>query len=125
MLTTQQESALDDIGASMCNWIKMLRTQKAKPGHVQTQTDETIMYNMEIVIGDLLALKQSLSTPVPPVADNAHYHDYALGLLDKAEMAVSALSRKLDLDCGEAHPRAVRVNDTLTRFAEMREHWMK
>ncbi len=125
MLTREQECTLDEIGASMCNWLKMLRAQKAKPGHVQTATDETILYNIEIVMGDLLKLKQDMRGLVPPVADTREYHDYALGLLDSVDQAVASLSHKLDMERGEIHYRSLAVNDTLNRLVAVRERWMK
>ena len=125
MLTTHQEAKFDEIGASMCNWLRMLRAQKAKPGHVQTETDEVILYNMEIVIGDLLALKQSMQSLVPGVTDNISYHNYCLSLLDATDNAVCALSSKLDREQGEDSPRALLVNDTLSRLADVRENWMR
>lgn len=123
-MTRSQEAAIDEIGATMSNWIRMLRAQKEKPGHVQTQTDEVIMYNMEIVIGDLLKLKQDMRGPVPPVDDTRAYHDYCLSLLDGVDLAVSALSHKLDKERGEAHPRSLAVNDTLTGLSGVRRNWM-
>jgi len=125
MLTAQQECTLDEIGACMSNWLQMLRAQKAKPGHVQTQTDEIITYNMEIVIGDLLKLKQDMRGPVPTVDDTREYHDYCLSLLTNVDMAVSALSHKLDTERGETHKRSLAVNDTLTALSGVRRNWMK
>lgn len=123
-MNKEQECALDEIGACMCNWLQMLRAQKAKPGHVQTATDETILYNMEIVIGDLLKVKQDMRGPIPPVDDTREYHDYCLSLLSNADLAVSALSHKLDTERGETHPRSLAVNDTLTALAGVRRNWM-
>lgn len=123
-MTRSQEATIDEIGATMSNWLRMLRAQKERPGHVQTQTDEVIIYNMEIVIGDLLKLKQDMRGAAPAVDDTRAYHDYCLSLLNEVDLAVSALSHKLDTERGETHPRSLAVNDTLTGLAGVRRHWM-